>query len=334
MITAEDLDYHTPAEADHTWAETSLFPVIVPGAHLYALVYFITRPALGVMTNDIVIYGGLADTRAELLYHDVQQHLPAPERFSDFTSPSGLSFKAVRAPREYRIDYTGFDDTEIHVDWNGLMDPFDIHDPAHSPNASGSAEEREAKSGLGTGFRGHFDMTGRVTGTLKIRGTEYEVDSIDRMDHSWGPRGEMTLPSMNSISATLGEDLAFHVIAHLDLEAPVDRNQTLAHGYVLDSGEVHGIADLDLKTRRAGTMIVAMDMTVTDVRGKSYRLFALPDVGAPWMSYSGGISWNSVMTWVLGDRVGYGVVMEHLPMADLNRRLGRFWTDMPNMYAG
>ena len=35
------------------------------------------------------------------------------------------------------------------------------------------------------------------------------------------------------------------------------------------------------------------------------------------------------MRWTLGDRVGYGVVMEVLPITALTRRRGRRWTDWP-----
>lgn len=328
MITAKDVEYHTPAGADHRWAETYIFPIAIPEERILVMVYVVARPKLGVMLNDIYIYGTLTDNRAELLYVDSQVHLPAPERFSHIESPSGLTIKAMEPPREFRIDYVGFDDTEIHVDWNGIMDPFDVHDLKHTPHAVGTHDEKMAKSGLARAWNGHFDMTGRVRGTVRVRGREFQVDSLERMDHSWGERGENELPAMDSISAQFDENLAFHLITHVDLEAPSGRDQKLAHGYVLEDGVQYGVSALDITTTRLGVTVVAMEMTVIDVRGKQFRLQARVDVGAPWNIYA-TTCYTALMRWTLGERTGYGVVMEVLPLKTLNRLRGRRAADWP-----
>lgn len=328
MITAQDVEYHTPPNADHRWAETFIFPIAIPEERILVMVYVVARPKLGVMLNDIYIYGTLTDNRAELLYIDSQVHLPAPTRFSDIDSPSGLKLKAVKPPREFRIDYVGFDDTEIHVDWNGIMEPFDVHDLKHTPHAVGTHEEKMAKSGLAKAWNGHFDMTGRVRGTVKVRGRQYQVDSLERMDHSWGERGENDLPPMDSISAQFDEKLAFHLITHIDLDAPMGKDQRLAHGYVLDDGKQYGVATLDITSTRLGVTVTSMEMTVVDVRGKTFRLQGRADVGAPWNIYA-TTCYTALMRWTLGDRTGYGVVMEVLPLKSLTRMRGRRGTDWP-----
>jgi hypothetical protein len=328
MIRPEDVEYHTPPNANFKWAETCIFPIAIPEEHILVMVYVAARPTLGVMLNDVYVYGVLTDNRAELLYVDSQVHLPAPARYSDIDSPSGLRVRAVEPPRKFRIDYMGFDDTEIHVDWHGIMDPFDVHDPKHTPHAVGTQEEKMAKSGLARAWNGHFDMTGRVTGTIKVRGKEFAVNSLERMDRSWGERGENDLPAMDSISAQFDENLCFHLIVHVDLEAPNGCDQKLAHGYVLEDGIQYGVSDLEISSVRIGVTIAAMRMKVTDVRGKVYKLNAMADVGAPWNIY-GTTCYTALMRWTLGDRVGYGVVMEVLPVKTLTRLRGRRWTDWP-----
>ncbi len=303
MISASDVEFHTPPGADYRWAETYIFPIAIPEEHILVMVYVAARPVLGAMLNDIYIFGTLTDNRAELLYVDSQVHLPAPKRFSDIDSPSGLKIKAVVPPREFRIDYVGFDDTEIHVDWNGIMDPFDVHDIKHTPHAVGTHEEKMAKSGLAKAWNGHFDMTGRVRGTVKVRGTEYQVDSLERMDHSWGERGEHDLPPMDSISAQFDENLAFHIITHVDMEAPSGRDQKLAHGYVLENGVQYGVSTLDITSVRLGVTVTSMHMTVTDVRGKVFTLNAMADVGAPWNIYA-TTCYTALMRWTMGSGSG------------------------------
>lgn len=330
MITARDLEYHHGPDDDHRWTETYFLPISVPEEHLLVTVYVVVRPTLGVMANDVIAYGSLTDTRSELLYIDSQQHLVAPERFSSIHSSNGLVVTAVDAPRRYRIDYVGYDNTEIHVDWEGIMDPFDMHDPQQSPHAAVGVDAQADSTGMGEAYKGHFDMTGRVTGTVKVRGREFPVDVIDRMDHSWGPRHELEFKHMNSINAEFGPDLAFHINTKIDPDAPTGQDQTLAHGYVLDGEEVRGIADMDLVTIRVGIVPVSMTMRVTDVSGKVFALQATADIGAPWASYPSNVTWMSQMRWQCGDRVGKGVVQEHHPLPKVTARRGRWWTDGPS----
>lgn len=326
MITAEDLEYHTPADAGATWAETYFLPIALPEEHMLATIYVVVRPGVGMMANDIQIYGALSDNRGDQLYYESQSYLTAPPRFSDIVSEGGLRVRAVRPPRDYRIDYVGHSGTEIHVDYIGLMDPFDIHDPAHSPKAARKREDQHAGSGLGSAWGGHYDMSCHVTGTLTVGGRTYDVDCVERMDHSWGHRSPTKFNAQNSISGAFGDDLAFHIITLMDIDAPQDRDQQLAHGYVLEDGQVYGVADLKIVNRRLGSVVTSIEMEVTDVRGKVFEFYAFLDVGAPWNSYQGVTTYTGLMTWLYGGRRGYGCSMETVGVPALNQRRARRFT--------
>lgn len=335
MIDAKDLEFHTPPDAGHTWAETYFFPIALPDEHLLATVYVVVRPGIGVMVNDIAVYGSLSDTRSDLVYMDAQHHLPAPEKWAEIGSPAGLRLHAHTPPRDYRIDYVGHSGTEIHVDWNGIMEPFDIHDPAHSPKARASTDEQHAGSGLGAAWGGHFDLTGRVTGELVLGGQRYAVDCVERMDHSWGHRNPVTMNAQNSISGAFGEALAFHIITSLDLDAPNGSEHTLAHGYVLDDGEVYGVTDLEITSIRLGVAVTAMEMAATDTRGKVFEFRGWMDVGAPWNAYAPTVTYTGLMTWLCDGQRGYGCLMETQGLPALTQRRGRRWTDpQPKIPAG
>lgn len=330
MITAEDLEYHHGDDADHTWTETYYLPVSVPEEHLYAQVYVVVRPTLGVMATDVRVHGAVAATEWELLSIDSWSHLPAPERFSRIESPHGLRVVAVDPPRDYRIDHVGRDGTEIHVDWHGIMHPWDCHDPALDPAAGGTEAERLARSSIGSGYKGHFDMHGRVTGTLTVRGREFRVDAVDRMDHSWGPRSDMDIPPMNSVWASFGEELGIRFHGHFDPDAPTGSDQRLAHGYVLDAGEVYALADLDVVTTRLGIVPITMDFTAADVRGRRFTVSGRPLAGGPWHSYPPNVTWAGMFGWRTGEQTGHGCVQENHPMPFEIARRGRRWTDSPS----
>jgi len=323
MIKPEDLEFHTPPDADHTHAETNYFCVTIPEERLMASVYTVTRKALGVTLADVVVFGALVDNRAECLYLDTQQHLPAPAQLSDYSLPNGLSVRA-QSPRDYSVDYRGYDGMELHFEFKGLMEPFDIHDPEHSPKAAKSLDAQHAGSGLGAGYGGHFDLTGHATGTLTLAGKTYRIDCVETMDHSWGPRPELGVHSMGWMHAHFGKDLAFHWIHSWDLDKPAGSEQTLAHGYVLENGEVHGLTDLKLRTTRAGVVMTAMEVELTDKRGKVWRLHGSAEIGAPWIPYTCTMLYAALMRWTLPDgRVGHGMAQENQSLQALTRRRGR-----------
>lgn len=325
MIGQEDIEFHIPPGIDHKFAETNYFIVVIPEERILATFYTLTRKAVGVSLVDVAIFGSLSDNRGEMLYLDTQQQLPAPEKLSRFETPNGLKVHAD-SPTQYRLDYMGFDDTEAHLDIVGLTEPFDIHDPRHSPKAVADKEARAEGSGLGTAYGNHFDLTCKVTGTLKIRGKTYKVDCVSTMDHSWGDRAEIGLNAMTWMNANFDENYGLHWINSIDFTKPFDEQIGLAHGYVHENGELYGLTDLTMKANRLGSISVALDVEATDVRGQKHILYGTPLVGAPWSCYTGVMLYVAMSRWMTDSgRIGYGLNMENYPLDMMAAQRGRRW---------
>lgn len=322
MIRDQDIEFHHPADAGHGYAETNYFCFTLPEHNLAVSAYTVTRKGIGVMGADITIFSGLSADRAQCVYIDAQQHLPAPERLSDYRTANGLLVKA-RDARNYHVAYKGFDGVEFAVDFAGLMEPFDIHDPAHSPKAKAHAStaDQHAGSGLGAGYGGHFDLTCQVTGSLSLGGRQYAVDCVETMDHSWGQRPEIGISSMGWMHAHFGPDLAIHWIVAFDPTAPTDRQWTLAHGYVMEQGAVYGLTDLKLRSTFVGRIPTGVQLVATDRRGKVFEASGISVIGAPWVCYIATDAFCNVVRWTLSDgRAGYGMCMQNESMQSLNRR--------------
>lgn len=327
MITDSDIDFHNPPDADHTYAETNWFCFYIPEEKLMGIIYTVSRRGVGVQSCDVSLYGALVDNRVETLYLDAQMALPCPPSLREYTTANGLSVKAHNI-REYRVDYVGYDGMEIHFDFKGLMEPFDIHDPNHSPMAKTSVDEQHAGSGMGSGYGGHFDLTGTYKGELIWQGKTYPINCVETMDHSWGSRPEIFVPTMGWSHAHFGEDLAIHWINHWDPTKPVDQQQSLAHGYVMEDGVAYGLTDMKLNTHRVGSVIYGVELEVTDKRGKMFKAHGMSEVGGPWVCYVASNLYCAQCRWTLdgSDRVGYGLVAEINSMQALTRQHGRRWT--------
>jgi hypothetical protein len=316
MIEARDCDFHAvPPEHRETFAESNYFPFHIPAAGLSGCVYTIFRPGLGVCMSDVTIFDRRADHWEGLAYTDNQQHIPCPSSLTDYSLRNGLHVRAVAPPREYRIDYVGIDDTELHFDFRGAMRPQDFNDPEQDPltraKGSGTGSWDEA-------FNGHFDMTGRVTGKLRLRGVDHPIDCLATMDHSWGPRVERDNGSAVVVQADFGDGLAIHAMAAFDPRRS-DAIGPVLHGYVLRDGVVRGLVAGSGSVQRTGLRADAITVTLEDEDGRAYALAGRMRNWAPWAPYSSVIYYSGLAEWQMGAQTGHGPYQEILSRAFVAR---------------
>jgi len=317
MIKASDVGFHTPANAPYDWAETNFFSIHVPEANLTAWVYTIARAGVGAFVCDIEAIDRIQTWTLESRYCDFQQHLPMPARLDDYTLPNGMTLKTANEPYDYHIDYIGLHDSELHLVARGIMEPFDIHDPAMDPKASADPDQ----SGFGSAYANHFDMTVHVTGTAKFHGRTYPVDCVTTMDHSWGPRNERGLKPMGWINGNFGRDFAFSTIWTFDQFKTDWQQFELAHGYVLWEGEVRGLTRGRIRAIRGGRAFpVGYEAVLTDKHGRDYPLTAVVVNQMPWACYSNIMGMMSTVRWYHHGREGYGLAQENWPLDHLAGR--------------
>lgn len=321
MITAKDIDFHHAPGVNHEWAETNFFGFYIPEERLLGSIYTVARAGTGACVSEFIVYRGIAQDRMNVVHFDVQEHLPMPKSFLDYTLPNGMHVRAVNPPRDYRIDYTGRNGTELHIDYVGLMDPFDIHDASQNARAAKTEHEQSAGSGFGEGYKGHFDQTSHVKGELKLGGKTYQIDCVDTMDHSWGPRAEYGMKTLCWMHAHFGKQLAVHLILQFKPWAPREQQYELAHGYVLREGKVHAITQAKVSADRVNLQGVAMTVAVTDASGQSLSMRGGAIAGGFWPCYVTLHIHNTLHQWTTDDgRVGYGVAQDCWAMDNIAER--------------
>ncbi len=313
MITDKDLDLHATDPACHFWAETNYFAFFIPEHAIAGHLQAIFRTNLKVAFSDVRIWRGLVDKSDDTLYVANHSYMPMPASLREYSLPNGLSVKAL-SPRDYRVDYVGTDDTEVHFDVRGIMEPYDIADPVMDPITREMQKITSGDWNFGEAYKGHFDMSARVTGEIKVRGKTYPVDCVQVMDHSWGPRTEVDLPAMMWLGAAFGNDFAIHAFFPAD-PAVSDELKPLAHGYVTEGGRVTGLVAGSLKLTRLGYQPVAAIFEVEDETGRKFTLYGATIAGGPWPVYPSVDVGLALMRWTLGDRVGHGLAMENSSMA-------------------
>ena len=306
MITRADYEFHENDRTDRTWTETIGGVFSVPEAGILSNVYVLARPNLGVVTSCVNVHQGLCRNPYEIDFHDPQVHLPCPTSFSNFRLDSGLRV-SIDDDCNYHITYDSLDgNCEFDLQFRRIMDPWDMHDPETNPLLPDSGVVEESETGLGAGWsHGHFDLINQVTGKLKLRGQEYDVDCVEGMDHSWGPRPETGghQVAVTWLHVTLGTEFGMHLAAALGLQDGRTTYGPLRFGYVVERGEITGIASAELTATQDSLIPVTTEIHAEDTRGREWSIRGTSLGGAPWYSWNPfTCSFSSLMEWDIGDR--------------------------------
>lgn len=299
MITPEQIDFQTPDDAPFDWCETNFFSFNIPEHNILGMLYMLSRPKLGVCMSDITIQDRISQSWEDQLYVDNRQHLPCPPSLRSYKLENGLSVDCVEPLKRYVIDYEGGDETRIYLEAEALMPPFDINDPAMDPMAARRPSSQWA-------FAGHYELTCRVQGEMTVRGRTLAIDCVDTFDRSWSVRSEVEKACAVWLHASFGPSLTIHLLCDYQPGEP-ERWGKLLSGYVLEDGQVYGIAEATGQSRYAGIMSMSTRFEITDVRGKSFTVTGGAISASRWQPYSTMVYPQSLMEWNLDGRIGYGV---------------------------
>jgi hypothetical protein len=307
VIAQQDIQFHTPHDAPHDWAETYFFDIFIPEANLHGWVYIVCRAGVDAILCDVEFVDRVSANMTDAVYIDIQNHMRMPAQLDVFALSNGLSFKAT-SPTKYRLDYLGIDNTEIHIDIEGIMEPYDIHDPAIDPMARATAGEQIEHSGFGSSYSAHFDLTVRTTGAVRVRGREHFVDYLSTMDHSWGVRPERGMRCMSYINAHFPDGYVVQTIWDFDPVRP--QQHVFKHGYALVEGRTIGGIEGSLNVRRNGILPIEIVLEMIDVKGTAHRLTGAPLAANHWLPYGCCLTAMSMLDWRASSLRGIGTAME------------------------
>jgi hypothetical protein len=133
------------------------------------------------------------------------------------------------------------------------------------------------------------------------------ISCVSTMDHSWGPRPEVS--NMSWFHAHFGENLALHCIFPC-VPSEFASYGPLAHGYVLENGKMYRLATGRGTARRESGQQMTMTIEVTDVRGRTFELNGHAIATYPWIPWPAVVAFHSLNEWSLGGRRGYGECMD------------------------
>lgn len=300
-------EFHRPAFRDWRWLETSWFGFFVPEHGIRGHLRCAFRTNQEVVYTMAAIYsrgGGVLD----MDLFDAQMHVPlsATDRYSDFSLPSGFSFRGHPAPNTYSVRFKSrCGRVDADLEYEAMMDPagLDITTIIDGPPGF-AAFHRDNGLGVPTG---HMDQTLKVRGTLRIDGDVYDVNCVSNRDQSWSPRGEFKSTCGTFDTFHFGEEMSFSTQA---VEHVFGKPQ-VTHAYLLLGTEVRRVRRADVEYVRDGYVTKSIRYDVEDEKGDRYEITAEAPYAITQDQGSNGITVMNYCIPQWNGKTGYGECMWH-----------------------
>ena len=163
------------------------------------------------------------------------------------------------------------------------------------PRSAGSLTSETAKN--------HIEATGRVTGTVTIKGKTYNVSGTGWRDHSWGKRNWLGILAHRFFPAMFGSEFNFFCVTFLGADGKLVKFGTVIEGdnvRFVDDFEIIAYMGEDGVSNVGGKVILHLDGAT--------RMLEYEPIGKAAISMNHGFPCVDGMCKVtMGNKVGVGV---------------------------
>jgi len=304
---------HNENSSEYNASETFYYGFNIPEHAIDCIVYLWFHPTLRTLSAGVFIWQGFNTTTANATYVNYINHLEWPEFNEEGLSIEeiGLTVRIDDPLEKFQIHYSdGVENVDFSVTCRAIMPP------AVRPDGS------------------HFTQAVRTSGTLNLRGQQFDIDGFFSRDHSWGhARKESRIkgPPLSWSVGVFSENLAFHSLAFddpgckptwVDAYPEVAEIQNLVWGYLHLDGNTRPLVKAEQLTYREqdGITVKAVDLNLEDVSGRRLELRGEIIARMPWYVWQNNYVVFGLTRWQeASGEVGWGDVMDNL-FSDFPRR--------------
>ena len=284
-LTAADDDFHQPD--DNPWyLETFWFSYNVPERNLEGYIYTKFYPNQRIYGGGALAWDHTAYLPWEILYYDLQWHLPWPEvkTLKDCALPNGTSLKCLEPLKKFHVTYKS-EDHDVDLIWDAVL-------PAFS----------QPRGDVPFLFAGHIDHPGRATGTVRIKDEIIKVDCIAQRDRSWGPRLENRSLRMGYAHAVTSANNGFLVIT-----SPRADGDPILSGYHVRDGELgHFVSGERIVERDPVGHPIRVILRGVDDKGRKFEALGTTLNRVGFLASVGIYNLISLTRWEYDGVIGYG----------------------------
>jgi hypothetical protein len=283
--------------------ETQYFGFNIPEEEVHGLCYIWHHPNLGVVSGGAWAWQGTKSQPLECELFDMRRYVDdecLSGDLHDVELPNSYRSTVVEPLRRFEIRYS---------------------DPSRKNSFEVSYEAMMQPMVMSTGM--HLEQGMKTSGTVTLRGKEFELDGYTVRDRSWGQvRSEAppSMPPMAWMTAVFGDDLAFGTTAFDSEDTDPDwkgfleipGGDPVRGGWVYRDGELTPVVSATKRTvRSSGSLFPkSVEMTITDADGRDLEVVGTVLAAAPWGTWDNIKSIICLTRWECEGRTGHGDVQE------------------------
>ncbi len=283
-IDATDEFFHAASD-DADWKESGWFGFSIPDRDINVFTYYFHDVRTGVSGGGPAVWDPTGQEVYDCLFYDCRwnQPLTGAMDYTDFTLPNSLHHRVAEPLRRYQLAYSALG-LEFDLEWTAIM----------APHALGPASPENA----------HLDQAGRMTGTMRLNGEEFNVDSFSMRDRTWGPHRPGARRSGDYLWAVASPDEHWHAITMASDTPGVDM---LAGGYLVRDGQLgelkRGSRTVPQRKRGATSRVV---FDAEDSPGRMLHAEGEVRSVLRWLGWPGRMTFWTLTDWRWDGVAGWG----------------------------
>lgn len=291
--------------------ETQYFSFGVPEHQIQGFGYLWHHPNLNLVSGGIQVWKGHKSNRLMAEIFDYQTYMNDSvlrDGIQKFKLANGYGVEVVEPLKRHKMSYQDADrDNSVEL-------TFEAVSPAVM-FADGN----------------HFEQAMRCIGKIKLRGSSYDVNSMNIRDRSWGkprPEAHVLCPPLSWITIVFNEDFAINCTLFDSVDSQpgmpqkfaLSPEQILRTGWIWRDGKIRRIVSATKAVNRDIQTLLPnqIQITLIDDTGDKLVLDGLVKASCEMVAWPNFSMMVSQMQWTCGKLVGHGECQDG------------FWTDYLN----
>lgn len=307
LLSAADDGFHEPNEFGDLFGptkprwfhETAWFFWFLPEQRMGGWFYNWTRPRIGTTGGGAWVWDDTTPYHLEVPYYACYsnlEHEPQAD-LRDHRYPSGVTVKCLEPLSKYHLGFADRDLISVDLTYDAVMPPWVDRPVGEPPIAI------------------HFDQVGKVTGTMTLHGTTYDVDCLAIRDRTWSPRPERWKDGHIGYTNACNDDTAF--LASSAMGTRGQDEDRVHSGYFVKDGRRAAVVDgtrvLDRNPEHGYLERITIEAVDADGRrftaqGESLSRMAMPIPGVH------GVVWTSLVDWTIDGEQAWGEDQDAWPI--------------------